>query len=890
MKNLLFLFSTLLALSGVAQNFTVRGVVKSNEGTALEMANLIAMLASDSSMSGFGFTDESGQYKIALEPNTAYNLRVSYLGYETQDVAITTGDSKGEMLQNITLVKKDETLEEVQVIEEMPITISGDTISYQADAFNTGTEKKLEDVLENLPGVEVDENGDVTIEGKAVEKVMVEGKDFFDGDTKMATKNIPANAIEKIQVLRNYNDVQPLGGVTNNEDRVAINIKLKEGKKNIFFGDVSAEVGLDSRYLVHPNLFYYTPKASFNFIGDVNNIGKPAFTPRDFFKFSGGVRGINSKTGSSLNVANDLGVNLQQTNNTIDYVSQLGALNFSYNPSKSWAINGFLIGSNTEVDARNRNLNNYVGQDSLVSQEILNTDETNKDASVLGKASVKYTPDSKLYLAFDVFAKYLDSRSNQQQLSQQFVATERSIVSENTQNPFEIRQNLEAYYDINAKSILSFEGQYLYKMQDPYYGLLTQTEITGGAILDTAALTQERFIKTNKIDGLFSYYYIINNKNHVEFSLGGSYTNQSLNSNFLQVYGDTLFTINDSMRTNDVRFQLTDVLAGVHYRSKLGKLTVKPGLNLHRYETNNVQFDENLDRNWNYVLPDFFAKYDFKKSQSLTLDYKMTANFTDVNQVASGVILQNYNSLFTGNPMLDNAIYHNVSMRFFSFNLFNFTNIFAFVNYNKKIDEITNAVNYIGIDRVNSPINSAAANDAVTGTLGYQRRVKVYKISLRGTWNYSLTNNLIDSQRNSNTSFTQNYNIRFGTNFKNAPNIDVGYRVSLNNYDGANVSTSFTNHQPYAEFEWYFLEGFLFNLDYRYNNYKASTGPSSVYDFLDARLSYQKKESKWEYYLSGTNLLNTEFIRTDSFSNSISSTQEVFVLPRYLTIGVKYDL
>jgi hypothetical protein len=370
MKKLLFLLFVGFALNGMSQSFSVRGTVKSNEGNALEMANLIAMLASDSSMSGFGFTDENGQYKIALEPNTSYRLRVSYLGFETQDVVFTTGEAKGSLVKDIILIKKDETLEEVEVVEEMPIMISGDTISYQADAFNTGTEKKLEDVLENLPGVEVDENGEVTIEGKPVEKVMVEGKDFFDGDTKMATKNIPANAIDKIQVLRNYNDVRPLGGVTNNEDRIAINIKLKDGKKNIFFGDVSAELGLDSRYLIHPNLFYYTPKMSFNFIGDANNIGKPAFTQRDFYKFSGGFRGINSKTGSSLNVANDLGVNLQQTNKTIDYISQLGALNFSYNPSKALSVSGFLIGSNTDVELKNRNINNYVGQDSLASQEL----------------------------------------------------------------------------------------------------------------------------------------------------------------------------------------------------------------------------------------------------------------------------------------------------------------------------------------------------------------------------------------------------------------------------------------------------------------------------------------------------------------------------------------
>ena len=889
MKNLLLLIFVGFALSGMAQNFTVRGAVKSDEGNTLEMANLIAMTAADSSMSGFGFSDDNGLYKIALEPNTAYILRVSYLGYETQDVLFTTGEAKGELVKNITLVKQDETLQEVQVIEEMPIMISGDTISYQADAFNTGTEKKLEDVLENLPGVEIDENGDVTIEGKAVEKVMVEGKDFFDGDTKMATKNIPANAIDKIQVLRNYNDVQPLGGVTNNEDRIAINIKLKEGKKNIFFGDVSAEVGLESRYLVHPNLFYYTPKASFNFIGDANNIGQPAFTPRDFYKFSGGIRGLNSRTGSSLSVGNDMGLNMQQTNRSIEYISQLGALNFSVNPSKALSISGFLIGSNTDVDNKNTNLNNYVGQDSLRSQELLSTTETNQDRNVLGKASLKYTPNAKLHIAYDAFTKYTESNSIQDQLSQISI-TDRNINSNNTQNPFEISQNFEAFYDLNDKSILSFEGQYLYKKQDPFYGLLTETTLQGATVIDTSSLTQDRLIKTNKFDGLFNYYYIINNKNHVEFSLGGSYTTQSLNSEFFQLYGDTLFNIADSLRTNDVEFQLTDVVAGIHYRTRQGKLTVKPGFNVHRYSSNSLQYNETLDRNWNFVLPDFYAKYDFKKSQSLVLDYKMTANFTDVNQVATGVILQNYNSLFSGNPYLDNAIYHNVTMRFFSFNMFNFTNIFAFVNYNKKIDEITNAVNYIGLDRVSSPINSAAANDAFTGSLGYQRRIKFYKISFRGTWNYSLTNNLIDTQENKNTSFTQNYNASFGTNFKKAPNLKVGYKVSLNDYDGTNVSTSYVNHQPYAELDWYFLNGFLLNVEYDYNNYKASSGPSSVYDFLDARLAYQKKDSKWEYYLSATNLLNTEFIRTDSFTNSVTSPQEIFVLPRYVTVGVKYDL
>ena len=126
---------------------------------------------------------------------------------------------------------------------------------------------------------------------------MVYGKDFFDGDSKLATKNIPANAIDKVEVLRNFSEVGQMRGVTNNQDNVAINIRLKEGKKNFWFGEVTAGGGSDAdqdtRHLVHPKLFYYNPKYSINVITDVNDIGEVPFTWRDYFNFTCGFRNFN---------------------------------------------------------------------------------------------------------------------------------------------------------------------------------------------------------------------------------------------------------------------------------------------------------------------------------------------------------------------------------------------------------------------------------------------------------------------------------------------------------------------------------------------------------------------------------------------------------------------
>jgi hypothetical protein len=114
---------------------------------------------------------------------------------------------------------------------------------YDTDSFNTGSEKKLEDVLKNLPGVEVNDEGQIEVEGKRVQKVMLEGKDFFDGDSKLATQNIPSNVVSKIEVLRNFSEVSQLSNVVDNDDNLAINIRLKEGKKNFWFGEVSVGAG-----------------------------------------------------------------------------------------------------------------------------------------------------------------------------------------------------------------------------------------------------------------------------------------------------------------------------------------------------------------------------------------------------------------------------------------------------------------------------------------------------------------------------------------------------------------------------------------------------------------------------------------------------------------------
>ena len=276
------------ALLGQAQEKVfLNGEVRDSTGTALEFANVLAIDTLTNKMAAFGVTNPQGQFKISLNKGTTYKIQISFIGFLPFEQLYTPQETN-DIPFGIVLTTDVNQLDDVEVVSEMPVLIQGDTITYKAEVFTQGNERKLEDVLENLPGFEVDEEGGVKIQGKDVSKVLVDGKEFFEGDTKLATKNLPANVVDKVQVLQNFNDIGPLSNV-NNSEQIALNIQLKEDKKNILFGDISAGVGPEDRYLAKANTFFYNAKTNINLIAGTNNVGELTFTTRDFFRFTGGM-------------------------------------------------------------------------------------------------------------------------------------------------------------------------------------------------------------------------------------------------------------------------------------------------------------------------------------------------------------------------------------------------------------------------------------------------------------------------------------------------------------------------------------------------------------------------------------------------------------------------
>jgi len=177
MKKLLLLFFLLISLVSFSQSVKFEGFIQDVGKTPLEMANVMAVNTVTKAMDSYAITNDKGKYLLNLKPNSNYSIKVSYLGMKTKELFIST--SSLNMNQNITLESGGIELEGVEIVREMPVSIKGDTIVYNADSFKSGTERKLEDVLKKLPGVEVNADGEIEVEGKKSYQINGRRKRFF---------------------------------------------------------------------------------------------------------------------------------------------------------------------------------------------------------------------------------------------------------------------------------------------------------------------------------------------------------------------------------------------------------------------------------------------------------------------------------------------------------------------------------------------------------------------------------------------------------------------------------------------------------------------------------------------------------------------------------------
>lgn len=869
---------------------TITGTVKDSLQNPLANANVIAKPLLENKGLKFAIADHLGRYKLELEKEVPYEIKVSYLGYKESLLKVDANSNLKE--HHFVLQESGQQLKEIVIdYEYKPIVVKKDTLIYNVASFANGNERKMKEVLEKMPGVEVDKDGTVTVQGKKVTQMMVEGKSFFGGGSKLAVENIPADALDKIEVIDHFNKVGFLKEVSDS-DELAMNVKLKEEKKKFVFGDVEAgaEVANDNGFhLLHTALFYYSPKTNVSFIGDANNIGKRTFSFQDLMRFQGGVS-------SFLNDRKQL-TNLYAftTDNTdvIENKSQFGALNFQHDLNSKLAVEGFAIFSRLFSASLTESNNEYL-QNSAFTFENRTTQKENK--TVLGIANVKldYSPTdhSKWFYNAQLQSSANDAASmlNSIRDGQQSVF-ETLNEAENNQ----IKQFVEWHKQYkNAKHTTTFVVNQSYENNTPTNTWLTDTEFLAGLIpLENDSyyeIQQVKKVKNNTIDALFKHYWIVNNYNHLYTNVGNNFGTTHLQITEKQFVSDG--TVNDFVNGgfgNDLEYVLNDFYVGLEYKFKIGKWINKPGIYAHKYHLQTHQIAATYTVRKTYLEPQWDSEYEFNQSEALTFKYQLANDFPDATQLLERYTLQSYNTVIRGNALLSNERFHTASLRYKKNSMYRGLMLFANINFNKKIRTIRNKVELDGINQFNTPIitDNPETNWRAYGTLS--KKIHRFRLQFNSSLSWFSYIQTLNNQTTTNNRNNQAVGVKISTATKKWPSASVGYNKSFSQFSGL-TSSQFTNDVFSFSWDIDFLKSFTFKTDYEVTFNENSQNQKTTYRIGNAYLSYQKKDHPLRFELSARNYLNNGTIINNSFSDFLISNSTTFTLPRIILLSISYKL
>lgn len=756
-----------------AQQSSLKGNLFNENGEPLMYATAVLLNPKDSTMAYYGVSNNEGQFLIKNIKNGDYILQTGFMGYESYSKIISYPLTSGNDIGAIIMNPKVETLNEVQVTaDRIPILIKKDTVEYIASAFKTKTDAVAEELLKKLPGVEVDRSGNIKAQGENVQRVLVDGKEFFSSDPKVATKNLPADAIDKVQVYNKKSDETELTGIEDGSYSKTINMILKDGKKSAFFGDITAGYGSDDHYQVGGKIYRFTKKNQFAALGMLNNINKSGFSFQDYLDFKGGLQSLMSGGGGSAHIQldgdGDLPVNFGQSVNGL-LSSGAAGLNFTHEARKNNRFNISYLGNGTNKNLIENTFSQNFSEDGSFTQEKdLNQDTKNRahrlnfgwknridstqNLNIYGGASLSngtsYKRSFTESFENDVLMNNLNSLSNDD--ANGFNTNARATYLKRGKGSWKlfkvsasasVRENLSKTEWENVTRFLTGNEEYF---DDRYQE--DETKSANYSINTSATLK------------LSNLYYLVP-------SLSGGIKDESIiRDHSLSAQDDIIASL-----SADFSRQYKYLKAGL----SLKRNTKKTQINIAARVENSILKNtlDNLvieDNSYVYFLPSFSWQYEYASSRRLAFYYNTSTNTPSARQLFPVVNTLNPIQLYSGNSKLKPEYNHNLRLNWLMFDQFSQTSIFANASATYTRDKINfsrtildNLSQEIGLLNVKDDYRASASIDFSTPI----RKLGI-NINLRLNESWNRGTSYVNGVENINTNLSHNLNVSI-TNRKN---------------------------------------------------------------------------------------------------------------------------
>ncbi|MGB1268768.1 MAG: hypothetical protein ACPG45_03455 [Flavobacteriaceae bacterium] len=871
---IIFVFIVLVVKLGFSQSLVVEGVVKAGDLRVIE--NVTVFAVSEMAKPKYTISNAKGEFKLLLPQKAGYIVSFSCVGYKTVKIKASDFNS----FKEIVLEEDENILDEIIINHRIePIVVKKDTIIFNASDFAKMSDRKLRDLLTHIPTLEVTPNGDVLFQGKKVSKMLVEGKKFFNGGTKLAVNNLPADAVKKIEIIEDYHNVAMMKEV-GNSDKIAINIKLKEDKKNFVFGSIEGAKGNKEFYDAHLGLFYYNPKNSIASISRQNNIGNKSSNISDFID-------EGSNLDSELFYVNTVNYSYKfRFENLSSLVNGYSSANYNHN-SKDNELSVFLVSSKMNSKMNSNNKIDYFVTNGLFDNRLSNEISV-KESFVVGLNYSKKPKNNDYALIYN-FSIGKNSNKNNNNIISETLALNNVYHFENRGKKAELSSSIELHKSLKKRDKVSFGALLVLSNNDSnndyysnnqflsdYLGVIQSDEynITEGSIKRKKALN----VKVN-------YYKIFDSKHQLHFLLnsendfqtyeikGFQYLVNQGSHYFPEVNNDldyTVFrngiTLSYQYKTQENIFSIS--LENVNIHSKSNQLTSK-----------------GVQKEW-LLLPRISYKYKFNKTKFINAGYDRRYDVPNIVNINNKLKIGSYSYVFQGSENLRNQLHHNMFLGFSNYNVFNgvFYKIISEFEINERSNEL--ATSFADSNQLAVYQASKLADYSLKNKFTFE---KIWsKMSIKYKINYSYGNDLfyIDGVKTTNEINSVVNSIRFKTDFDKKINVTF-------TYSNRQSFSKINDYKNSYKFSTYSLEARrVFKDRFHFSTYgvllKSNDASDDSFVSVDAELMYKPINRPFSVGVSFLNLTNNKNKFNTSLSNVSKSSYVVDVMPLRSLLYISY--
>jgi len=899
----------LMSYVGFAQNLTIQGTLKDSiANRALNSATVSLVYANDSSLVSFSRTNEAGVFNFKNVSPGNYLISVSYVGYIPKWVPVITGTEK-TVDMGLIYMNDVNTMSTVTVTARRPpVVINGDSVEFNSENFKTAPNAVVEDLLKKMPGMEVDKSGGITVNGKKVTKVFVNGKEFFTGDPVMATKNLPADAVDKIQVYDRKSDQAMFTGIDDGSEETAINLKLKKDRNKSTFGKLNGGAGTPSVFDAQGNVNVINNEEQFSAIGGANNTNRQNFSNRNIVNFSGGGGGrpgagggitLNFSGGSGETDANAQGI--AETYSIGGNYSNLfnnKKTEFNANLSISDVERNNISNSFTQNLTPGNAFNRISNSNSIAGNKQQNFGST-IDHKVNENFSFRFTPSLGL-----------QQTTNYSEDSTQTYLTNGNLLNSNTTIAS------SASDAVNAASTLLLRKKFAKKgrtISSTITQSFNRSNSTGNQFTEQLSYFNDKLSNDSILDqqntrkgentsysANLIYTEPLGKKSLLEFN---TYLSKSIGSSSRRIFDRNNATDNydllNTRLTNEFNSEYTYSGGGMSYRSNQKKYNFSTGFSLQKavLDGENISAKTKLSQSFQDILPNATFRYNFSQTKNLNVDYRTSTNQPSITQLQPVLDQSNINRQSIGNPDLKRSYVHNLNIRFFSSKILAGKSFFSTLNASTTNNSIVNYDSVLPNRTIlTKPVNVDGAY-RINGSLNYGFGIKKLKSRLSFGLNAGLNNNISYANGLLNTIVTKSTGPSMSYTYIVDDVIDINLtaRYSFSNTNNAvnpTLNTNFLTKVFGADMTNYLPFNIVLNQSFNYAiNTGRAEGFNTAIPIWNASFSkFFMKNKRAEIKMSAFDLLNKNIGINRNVSQNQIVDRSYNVISQYFLLSFTYSL